>query len=363
MYTTDYERPLVSFDWAIKKLLRNKADHVIVEGFLTSLLGKKVKLSHLNESEANKETFDDKYNRVDVFCETEEGELLILEIQYDDQNDYFHRMTFGTSKSLTEYIQRGEVYSKLRKIYSINIVYFDLGKGDDYAYHGKTEFVSLTNSKHKLELSEEQIKLYQCSTPGDIMPEYFILKVNQFNKYAKTPLEEWISFLKTDCIPPTAQAPGLQEAREALLFEKLSPREKKMYLMDQELKRRRLSEIETGIFKGFSKGMKQGLAQGIAQGMAQGLEKGKAEGMAQGLEKGKAEGMAQGLEKGKAEGMAQGLERGKAEGMAQGLEKGKAEGLQEAQINIAKNLKSLGTMSHEQISAATGLSVDVIESI
>ncbi len=319
MIAANYDRPLVSFDWAIKKLLRNKADHVIVEGFLTSLLGKKIKLSHLNESEANKETFDDKYNRVDVFCETEEGELLILEIQYDDQNDYFHRMTYGTSKSLTEYIQKGDVFSKVRKIYSINIVYFDLGKGDDYAYHGKTEFVSLSNSKNKLELSEEQKELYSCETPGDIMPEYFILKVKQFNQYAKTPLEEWISFLKTDCIPPTAKAPGLQEAREALLFEKLSPREKKQYLMDQDLKRIRQSEIETGIYKGFRKGM----AEGIEKGMAEGIEK----------------------------------------GIAEGIEKGKAEGQQQTQINIAKNLKSLGTMTYEQISAVTGMSIDEINNI
>ena len=315
----DYNRPLVSFDWAIKKLLRNKADHVIVEGFLTSLLGKKLTISKLNESEANKETFDDKYNRVDVFCETEDGELIILEIQYDDQNDYFHRMAFGTSKSLVEYLRKGDVYSKVRKIYSINIVYFDLGNGSDYAYHGKTEFVSLNNSKNKLELSEEQRELYNCETPGDIMPEYYILKVNQFNKYAVTPLEEWISFLKTDTIPQNATAPGLQEAREALQFEKLSDSEKKIFLMDQELKRIRQSEIETGMYKGFRKGM----AEGMEKGMAEGMEK----------------------------------------GMAEGMEKGMAEGQKKMQMDIAKKLKSIGSITIEQISATTGLSVEDIMGI
>jgi hypothetical protein len=38
------ERTLVSFDWAIKYLLKNKADYVILEGFLTTLLGKKIKI-------------------------------------------------------------------------------------------------------------------------------------------------------------------------------------------------------------------------------------------------------------------------------------------------------------------------------
>ncbi|MCQ2974188.1 MAG: Rpn family recombination-promoting nuclease/putative transposase [Bacteroidales bacterium] len=264
-----YDRPLVSFDWAIKKLLRNKADHVIVEGFLTSLLGNKIKISALNESEANKETFDDKYNRVDIFCESEAGELMILEIQYDDQSDYFHRMTFGVSRSLSEYLREGDPYSKLRKIYSINIVYFDLGQGDDYAYHGKTEFVSLHDSTKVLSLSEEQKELYDCKTPGDIMPEYYILKVNNFNDVATTPLEEWISYLKTDAIPKTAKAPGLAEARERLLIDQMSPSERKKYYLDRELKRHRLSEIETSLYKG----LRQGRAEGRKEGEKIGIEK------------------------------------------------------------------------------------------
>ena len=60
------ERTLVSFDWAIKYLLRNKADYVILEGFLTTLLGKKIKIQNLAESESNNEPEDKKYNRVDV---------------------------------------------------------------------------------------------------------------------------------------------------------------------------------------------------------------------------------------------------------------------------------------------------------
>ena len=59
-------RKLVSFDWAMKKLLRSKANFDILEGFLSELLKEDIKIIEILESEGNKETFDDKYNRVVV---------------------------------------------------------------------------------------------------------------------------------------------------------------------------------------------------------------------------------------------------------------------------------------------------------
>ena len=251
-------RTLVSFDWAIKRLLRNKADYVIVEGLLTVLLDKKITITGLLESESNKESQYDKYNCVDILAKSEEGELLIFEIQYDEEYDYFQRITYGTSKAITEYLKGGDIYGKLCKVYSINIVYFDLGQGNDYVYHGKTEFRSIHDSNDILTLSNEQRKTYKCETPGDIMPEYYILKVNQFDKLAVTPLDEWISFLKTSEIPRTATAPGLPEARERLRIDSLEPAERHIYDMDMTIKRNKKSELETAIAKGLNKGIKRG---------------------------------------------------------------------------------------------------------
>ncbi len=60
-------------------------------------------------------------------------------------------MLFGTSKLVTEYINRGDGYEKMRKVYSINIVYFSLEHGKDIVYHGKTEFRGI-NENDILEL-------------------------------------------------------------------------------------------------------------------------------------------------------------------------------------------------------------------
>ena len=60
------ERKLVSFDWAVKKLLRSKANFEVLEGFLSELLFDDIKILEVLESESNKESDDDKYNRVDI---------------------------------------------------------------------------------------------------------------------------------------------------------------------------------------------------------------------------------------------------------------------------------------------------------
>ncbi len=190
-------RKLISFDWAMKKILRQKANFVILEGFLTELLKFDVKIIEILESEANQESEDDKFNRVDLLAKNESGELILIEVQYNDEIDYFHRMLYGTSKLITQYIQKGKGYAKVKKVYSINIVYFEIGQGGDYVYHGKTEFKGL----HKDDIlmpSDIQKREFNINTISDIYPEYYILRINQFNDIAKNTLDEWIYFLKNE---------------------------------------------------------------------------------------------------------------------------------------------------------------------
>lgn len=320
MSTTD---TLVRFDWAIKRLLRNKADYCIVEGLLTALIGRKILIRTLLESEGNQEAANDKFNRVDILAEDEDKALYIFEVQNTRELDYFHRMAYGTSKAMAEYIKKGEPYSSIRKIYSVNIVYFDLGQGKDYVYRGTTTFVGLHDEKDILQLSAAQRNAFGCNAPDEIFPEYYLLRVEHFDKVATTPLDEWISFLKTGDIPNTATAPGLQEARERLRLAHLSAEERDDYYRMMENLRYQRSVIDTG----------------------------RAEGRAEGL----AEGRAEGLAEGRAEGHAEGLAEGRVEGRAEGLAEGRAEGELSRAMTIASNLKSIG-MPIEQISAATGLS-------
>lgn len=176
----------IRFDWAMKRLLRNKANYAVLEGLLTTLLQEKVTIHKLLESESNQEDEFDKYNRVDMLAENSKGELVLIEVQNNNEYAYFQRMLFGASKLVTEYINRGEGYEKVRKVYSVNIVYFSLGHGKDIVYHGKTEFVGIHNGDI-LELSPFQKQTFKVDRVSQLYPEYYILKVNDFNRIAKTP--------------------------------------------------------------------------------------------------------------------------------------------------------------------------------
>ena len=184
----------IRFDWAMKRLLRNKANFGVLEGLLTTLLDEKITISQLLESESNQEDEFDKYNRVDLLALDSKGELILIEVQNNNEYAYFQRMLFGVSKLVTEYINRGEGYENVRKVYSVNIVYFSLGHGKDIVYHGKTEFRGI-HENDILELTPFQRQTFKVDAVSQLYPEYYILKVNDFNKVAKTPLEEWIYYL------------------------------------------------------------------------------------------------------------------------------------------------------------------------
>jgi predicted transposase/invertase (TIGR01784 family) len=206
---------LIRFDWAVKKLLRNKANFVVLEGFLSELLFDDIKIQKILESESKQETENDKYNRVDILTQNSKNELIIVEIQNTYEIDFFHRMIYGTSKALIENISLGQPYSEIKKVISINIVYFDLGQGKDYVYKGKTNFEGL-HEKDTLQLSIQQKQTFTKKEISDFFPEYYIIKVNKFNDIAKDTLDEWVYFLKNSEVKDEFKAKGLAEAKEVL---------------------------------------------------------------------------------------------------------------------------------------------------
>ncbi len=182
---------------------------------MSELLFDTIKIEKILESEGNQETDEDKYNRVDILTQNSKNELIIVEIQNTYEIDYFHRMAYGSSKALTENLSLGQPYSEIKKVISVNIVYFDLGQGKDYVYKGTTNFQGL-HEKDLLQLSSKQKETFTKQNVSDIFPEYYIIKVNQFNDVAKDTLDEWIYFLKNSEVKDEFKAKGLAEAKEVL---------------------------------------------------------------------------------------------------------------------------------------------------
>jgi len=281
-------RPLISFDWAMKKMLRNKANFEILEGFLSALLGDDLTVRQLLESEGNVASEELKSNRLDMLVETSANELIIVELQYDSEWDYFHRTLFATSKLIVDHLDKGELYEKVRKIYSVNLVYFDLGHGKDYVYHGKTEFRGI-HQDDILTLSNRQAAAFKYDAVSKIYPEYYIIKIDNFDNVAKSSLDEWIYYLKNYDLKEDFHAKGIDRVRERLQYESLPKSEQRAYDAYRSNRSRLNNQIDTARLDGKAEGIEEGRSEGRAEGRAEGRSEGRSEGRAEGRSEGRSE--------------------------------------------------------------------------
>jgi predicted transposase/invertase (TIGR01784 family) len=261
---------LVRFDWAMKYLLRHKANFDILEGFLSELLKSPIHIEQIIESESNKNHESDKSNRVDLLAKTSGGEYIIIEVQTSRQWDYLSRILYGASKVVCEYIGEGDSYRKIRKVISVSIVFFDLGSGKDYLYRGTTTFKGI-HYQDILGLNAQEKEFYckierKPEMPETIFPEYYLIKVMAFKERVQDKIDEWIYFFKYGKIEKDFDAQGLNSAKKKLEVLKLSEEERRAYEKYQEslhddASLREMLEIteEKGVEKGIEKGIEQGL--------------------------------------------------------------------------------------------------------
>ncbi|WP_302824949.1 Rpn family recombination-promoting nuclease/putative transposase [Leyella stercorea] len=262
----------IRFDWAIKRLLRQKANFDVLEGFLTVFIGEEVKIVEILESEGNQQTQDDKFNRVDIKARNSKGEIILVEVQNTSELYYLERILYGVAKAITEHIHLGDTYKEVKKVYSISILYFDIGKGADYLYVGQNKFIGVHTNDQLVITAKEKGALVQKS-PAEIFPEYILVRVNEFDKVAVTPLEEWVAYLKSGVIKENTTAPGLQEARKKLQYYSMTDAER--YAYDEHLNAVMIQNDVLGNAR------EEGLAEGRVEGRAEGLTQGRAEGRAE----------------------------------------------------------------------------------
>ena len=259
-------KKLIQFDWAMKTLLRQKANFPILEGFLSELLCTDVKIESLLESESNKKCAEDKSNRVDIFAKLANGEKVIIEMQVDREWDFLSRILYGVSKIVVEHLKEGDLYGMIPRVISVNIVYFDLGHGEDYIYHGMTQFQGI-HKKDMLQLSEKEKAHYPPHVDHgvDIFPEYYILKVSGFHLNVKNTLDEWIYALKESEVKPEFKAKGIREAGQKLTLLNLSEKERaayERYIGDVRISR---STLESSFSYGKAEGRQEGEASLLAR--------------------------------------------------------------------------------------------------
>lgn len=213
----------IRFDWAIKRLLRDKANFSVLEGLLTVLLCEEIRIEEIIKDEKAYCVWDDaQTDRIDIKAKDKKGDDIVIRIQNMRKLYYLERLRFGTPAFAKH------IYQEVNKVYLVSILYFDLGKGNDYLYHGQNRFIGVHTNDELLITAKEEGAIIQ-KLPQEVFPEYYLIRVNEFNQVAKTPLEEWVKYLKTGIIDPDTTVPGLPEAREKLRYYDMSPEERHEY--------------------------------------------------------------------------------------------------------------------------------------
>ncbi len=265
---------IVHFDWAMKALLRDKANFSILEGFLQSLLEEPVVIEEVLESESNADSPTVRFNRVDLLVKDSLDRRMIIEVQNTRESDYLERMLFGTSKVVTESVNKGEAYTEIPKVISIHILYFNLGTGTDYVYSGTTELKG-AHTDEPLLVSERYLDEsgHHRYRQRDVFPEYHVINVERFNKMDQEDLEmldQWIYLFKQSEVRGDFNAPGMDTARQRLAYLKMSEQQRQRYDRHMMNFVREIDIMDTAHEEGRELGREEGRELGLEEGREEG---------------------------------------------------------------------------------------------
>jgi len=282
------ERTIISFDYAIKDILRDKANFDVLSGFLTELLEKPVNVQEILESEGDAKSKDDKVNRLDLKAKIDDGELAVFEIQYFDQVDFLGKILFNACKAVVEQIASGGLFD-IKKVYSINIAYYNIGAVNEYVFIASLSEFKGIHFDEAIPFSQHLDPLSAVSK--EIHPEYFLILPNKFDEKIRDEygnvvsdiftegtadkFDEWVYVLKNSVVKSNFTAKGIQEASEKLDVLKMTPQQRAVYERDRIIDMSQKSQIYTAELKGRI----QGESIGLEKGEVIGLEKGKVIGL------------------------------------------------------------------------------------
>jgi len=260
------ERTIISFDYAIKNILRDKANFDVLSGFLTELLNKQVAVQEILESEGDKDEPLKKTNRVDLKAKINDSEIAVFEIQFFDQIDFLGKIVFNACKAVVEQVSVGKPYD-INKVYSVNIAYFsDFGAKKEYLFRARLAEFSGVHFNESIPFTQN---LNPPAPSKEVHPEYYLILPAKFDEQIRGKFDEWIYTLKTSKVRNDFTAAGIQEASEKLDVLKMSPEEKDAYYRSKADEMDYKSQLYTAELKGKTKGLAEGLAKGKAEGKAE----------------------------------------------------------------------------------------------
>ena len=260
------DKPLISFDYAIKYLLKNKANYDIVEGFISSLLKTEgygpVKIKALLDTESNKETRNLKKSIADLIIEDLNGQKYIVEVERAYTANFIHKACFNSCRLVVDSIDGGEDYSTIKKVFHISLLYFIPDNIKTPLSHGKTVFKTIE--------TKETIDLHIASLGGqifdlNILPEYFLITVPMFNNVIKQEIDEWLYVMKNSVTKENFKSLCMKKVKDRLSVLNMDPVEKDAYYTYIKEVITQRDAINAAEIKGEIKGRAEGKTEGFIE--------------------------------------------------------------------------------------------------
>ena len=305
-------------DMGFKRIFGQEATKDLLIEFLNDLLvgEKQIKDIRFLDKELIPEFEGDRGVIYDIYCTTEEGEHLIVEMQNKPQARFRERALYYLSNTVVRQGAKGAEWKfNLKAVYGIFFMNFNL---KDASPRLKRNIMLQDTETH--ETFSDKLRFIFIELPC----------FKKTEEDCKTDFERWIYVLKNmeilERMPFKARKAAFEKLEKITDIAALSKEDRMKYDESIKVYRDYLVTIEGAVEEGLAKGMAKGLAQGMEKGMAKGFEKG----------------------------LAQGIEKGIAQGMEKGMEKGRVE--------VARNMKSRG-MSFELIAEITHIPISDIENL
>ncbi|NDA91067.1 MAG: hypothetical protein EBY20_09270 [Alphaproteobacteria bacterium] len=253
------EKPLISFDFAIKYLLKNKGDYDIIEGFISALFASQgyppIKINALLDTESNKETLELKKSIADLVVEDEEGNKYIVEIERSYTPHFIHKACFNSSRLVVDGIYGNQDYTTIKKIFHISLLYFSTKEMLKPIYHGKT-IVHEVDTKHPVDVRIANEGLVIFNTPN-VFPEYFFISVPMFDDVINSEIDEWLYVMKHSDIKQSFKSPYMAKVAERLAVIKMSAAERNEYIYYQKQSVHSQDILQAAETKGKAEGIQE----------------------------------------------------------------------------------------------------------
>ena len=274
-------------DYVFKRIFGQEDNKSALKDFLECILDVKIENIKINNPEIPKNYYDSKFGILDLKVTLNDGILVDVEMQMQNQNNVEQRMPYYMASNYSNTIKEGDPYLACKKSIVISILNFN--------YYKRNEYHSIARMIFEEPKPEEVVDMgYQKE--DKYATKYLEMHIIDLSKFKKknpqmhTKIAQWLwLFIGSDEQMEKAGKLNkeIRKINKKLASMSLSDEERNNYEFRLKAIRDEADAMERATKEGFSQGVKQGIEQGIEQGIKQGIEQGVEQGIEQGLEKGK----------------------------------------------------------------------------